>query len=183
MPLIKDGRIVADSWARAESEDELAPTGDLIVPLALWQAARERLLRRNGRLGLALAPDEAPELVADDVGRFAVIALGFPKFTDGRAYSSARLLRERYGFAGELRATGNVLSDQLQFMLRCGFDAFEVADERLLRRWDEALGNFSEWYQPAALSRRPIPALRRQQLGARPDPAASPDSCAGHWAY
>jgi len=185
MPLIKDGRIVEDSWYKAETAADLSQAGDLIVPLALWQAERARLLARNTRLGVALAAGETPEAIAADLDRLDLVALEFPKFNDGRAYSAARLLRERHGFAGELRATGNVLSDQLAFMLRCGFDAFEAADERLQQRWHEASGRYRAHYQPAGRSTRTIPALRGRS---GPAPAVARADvevagCAGHWAY
>ena len=124
MPLLKDGAIVTDAWSVLE--DDSAPEGDVIVTLERWQQDRESLRAHNGRLGLRLKSDQSPAEVADDLDRFERIALEFPRFGDGRADSYARLLRERYGFAGELRAVGNVLRDQLFFMVRCGFDAFEI---------------------------------------------------------
>lgn len=190
MPLIKEGRIVEDRWVVANEAADLEQPSDLIVPLALWQGWREQLLARPGRLGLRFGNDESPTDVAGDLDRFALIALEFPKFTDGRAYSQARLLRERYGFRGELRAVGQVLSDQLAFMLRCGFDAFEVGDERALMGWRRAVEAFSAWYQPAGDRATPIPARQFQRYAGRLDavrsaPAAGPakKACAGHWAY
>src|SRR3546814_3790777 len=88
------------------------PGGDVIVTLEQWQAGRERLRGHNGRLGLRLKSDQSPAGIAEDLGHFQLVALEFPRFGDGRAYSYARLLRERYGFKGELRAVGNVLRDQ-----------------------------------------------------------------------
>src|SRR5690606_27623700 len=122
MPLLKDGKVAADSWAPLAEGAEM-PQGDVIVTLEQWLAGRERLRGHNGRLGLRLKSDQSPAQLADDLQHFALIALEFPRFGDGRAYSYARLLRERYAFEGELRAVGNVLRDQLLFMLRCGFDA------------------------------------------------------------
>ena len=78
------------------------------------------------------------------------LALQFPKFADGRAFTYARLLRERHGYAGELRAVGDVLRDQYQFMLRCGFDAFEVADANSIDGWRQSAAEITVWYQPAA---------------------------------
>ena len=89
-----------------------------------------------------------------------MVALEFPKFRDGRAYSTARLLRERYGFAGELRAVGDVLRDQFLFMHRCGFDAFEVADEQAVAAWRKAIAEFTVFYQTATDGRAPAGALR-----------------------
>lgn len=116
------------------------------------------------RLGLRLASDETGGEIGDEISgdleRFAVIALEFPRFTDGRAYSTARLLRERYGYRGEIRAVGEVLRDQLLFMRRCGFDAFELARDIDAESLDAALAEISVVYQPAADARRPAYALR-----------------------
>src|SRR3546814_6520329 len=121
----------------------------------------ERLRGHNGRLGLRLKSDQSPAGIAEDLGHFQLVALEFPRFGDGRAYSYARLLRERYGFKGELRAVGNVLRDQLLFMLRCGFDAFEVANENAVDAWREALAEFDLFYQPTGGSGATRGPLRR----------------------
>jgi len=160
MPLIKDDRLVEDPWVPAEDEGPLPLEPRVIVGLARWQAGREELLARNAPLGIRLTSDQAPAVIAEDLGHFDLVALEFPKFTDGRAYSYARLLRERYGFTGELRAVGNVLRDQLVFMQRCGFDAFEVVDEAALDGWRKAVREISVRYQPAA-DRRPWAAALR----------------------
>ena len=120
MPLLKDGTIIDDPWQDGDG---------ILVNLETWQANRAALIERNTPLGLALKPSESVEPLGPDVHRFALIALEFPTFTDGRPYSAARLLRERLGYAGELRATGEVQRDQLLFLKRCGFDAFEVTDD------------------------------------------------------
>jgi len=199
MPLIKNGLAVQDPWFAATTEDDLDRAGPLIVPIALWRTHRDRLAGRVGPLGLLLAGDQSPALVADDLGRFDLVALDFPKFTDGRAYSHARLLRERYGFDGEIRAVGAVLRDQLAFMLRCGFDAFEL-DARAAGAWHDATGGFTAWYQPAADGEAPIAARRRAAAARAPvaeirsapvapaAPRRDPDPielavCAATWAY
>lgn len=148
MPLIKHGRPAADPWIVLAGGEPTPDGAAIIVGLARWQAEREALIRRPGPLGLRLKSDQPPGLVAGDLGCFALVALEFPKFTDGRAYSYARLLRERHGFQGEVRAVGNVLRDQFLFMHRCGFDAFEVAD-RHLDAWTGALNEITVAYQPA----------------------------------
>ena len=159
MPLIKNGRAVADPWI-ALGEDAALPDGAaVIVGLARWRAEREALLRRPGPLGLRLKSDQPPATVAGDLGRFALVALEFPKFTDGRSYSYARLLRERHGYRGEVRAVGQVLRDQFLFMHRCGFDAFEVAD-RDVDFWIGALNEITVAYQPASDDRAPAWRLR-----------------------
>jgi len=122
--LIKERRIAADSWhllergPKGEMPEVPAHGGDVIIPLAFWLARREELLARAeaGTLGVWIDANEGPEGLAADVRRFPLIAVNFPKFGDGRGYSIARLLRERYGFKGELRAIGDVLHDHLFFM-------------------------------------------------------------------
>ncbi|MSO93799.1 MAG: DUF934 domain-containing protein [Rhodospirillales bacterium] len=150
MPLIKDGTIVPDSWRTVADDAPLPPSDPVIISFARWQKDRDALAGRNGQLGIRLSSAQSPALIADDLHRFQLVALEFPKFTDGRAYSYARLLRERHGFKGELRAVGNVLRDQFLFMHRCGFDSFEVANERSARGWAAALQAISRAYQPAA---------------------------------
>lgn len=165
MALIKDGAIAVDPWRFAEGPSEVGDEDPVFVSLELWRAERERLSQRAAPLGLRLAAGESPELVADDLGRFAAIALEFPKFTDGRAYSYARILRQRYGYRGELRAVGEVLRDQLLFMHRCGFDAIELAADSP-DDWHRALREFDACYQPASDRRPPIAALRHRRAAA-----------------
>ena len=160
MALIKDGRLAEDPWILVEDEGPLPIAARVIVGLARWQEQRETLLARNAPLGIRLASDQPPELIAEDLGHFDLVALEFPKFTDGRAYSYARLLRERHGFSGELRAVGNVLRDQVFFMQRCGFDAFELSDAAALDSWRAAAREITVRYQPAA-DRRPWAAAQR----------------------
>lgn len=169
--LIKERRIVADSWRLLErgAEGELpeAPAqGDVIVPLALWLARREAFLAYPGRLGVWLDANEGPEAIAGDLQRFALVAVNFPKFADGRGYSIARLLRERYGYAGELRAIGDVLHDHLHFMKQCGFDAFLLREDQNAREALSALDTFSDGYQTSAL--RPTPLFRRRLAAGKP---------------
>jgi uncharacterized protein (DUF934 family) len=148
MPLLKDGRIVEDPWRHLDDAESLPDGEAATVSLPRWTAEREALLRRPGRLGLRLPNDASPLALADDLARFCLVTLTFPRFTDGRAYSQARLLRGRLGFRGELRATGNVLRDQLLFMRRCGIDAFEVGDRALAEDWPQALRELDLFYQP-----------------------------------
>lgn len=169
MPLIKDGRLIDDPWTPVADTATLPAEGALLVSYATWTANREALLRRNAPLGIRLESNQSPALIADDLDRFDLIALDIPVFKDGRAYSYARLLRERYGYAKELRAVGNVLRDQYSFLHRCGFDTFEVADDAAVDAWWNALSEISHTYQPAADSRRSILALRQASKG-RPVP-------------
>jgi uncharacterized protein (DUF934 family) len=166
MPLIKDGRVVDDPWRFVADDEPLPAEGLVAVGLERWQREQNVLLARHAPLGLRLRPGQHPDAIAADVQRFELIALEFPKFTDGRAYSYARRLREQHGFAGELRAVGQVLRDQLLFMQRCGFDAFEVVKGDAVEAWLKALGEFSVFYQPVPDGRRPVWALRRRAAAA-----------------
>jgi len=161
--LIKDGAVVDDRWTlvREASASADLPAGvPVIVPLALWKAELDTLSAR-GDVGVWLAPDAEPADLAADVAVLPLIAIDFPAFTDGRGYSSARLLRERYGFKGELRAIGDVLRDQLYAMAECGFDAFAVRADRDPHDALKSLGDFSGLYAPT--TRTPQPWFRRRE--------------------
>ena len=160
MPLIRDGRLADDPWVTVGDEEPLPEGAPAIVSLDRWRAEGGALRRRNLPLGIRLRSDQPPGLIAEDLAHFAVVALEFPKFTDGRAYSYARRLRERYRFRGELRAVGNVLSDQALFLLRCGFDAFEVAEGTTSEAWIKARAAISVRYQPASDGATPAFLLR-----------------------
>ncbi len=162
--LIKNKRIVPDNWQQLKPAAEgaaLSPapnvpnvplTGDWIVPLAMWQEQRAQLTmhknERSGRNGVLLENTEDPRTLAADFDKLALIAVRFPKFTDGRGYSIARLLR-RLGWKGELRAVGDVLRDQLFYMTRCGFDAFALREDQDAQAALTAFSDFSAPYQPA----------------------------------
>lgn len=162
--LIKDGAIVEDRWTLLrEATSGALPSGPVIVPLSRWAAEREALLAR-GEVGVWLSPDADPALLAADIGRLPVIAVDFPQFTDGRGYSTGRLLREQYGFVAELRAIGDVLRDQLFYLRQCGFNAFAVRSDRSLCDALRGLGDFSNSYQATAA--RPVPLFRRRQAPA-----------------
>jgi uncharacterized protein (DUF934 family) len=160
MALIKEGEIVKDAFVDVSGAADIPAGGAIIVSLAQWQAERTTLLARGTPLGIRLHSDQSPDVIAQDVSLFAVIALEFPKFRDGRAYSYARLLRERYGFRAELRAVGEVLLEQLFFMIRVGFDAFEVVSADPLHDYQTALADFSVWYQPTGDGRATAIQLR-----------------------
>jgi len=150
---------------KARTNDAPGGTDEVrFVTLDDWRKLRAAEPATNRRLGLRLASDETLDKVSDeiagDLDRFAAIAIEFPRFTDGRAYTTARLLRERYGYRGEIRAVGEVLRDQLLFMRRCGFDAFEIAEATDAESLSAALAEISVVYQPAVDGRRPAYALR-----------------------
>jgi uncharacterized protein (DUF934 family) len=160
--LIKGRAVVADAWVLLRDAASLADVpadGAVLVPLRLWREAREQLLAR-GDVGVWLAPDDAPAALAADVTRVPVIAIDFPQFSDGRGYSTARLLRERYGFRGELRAVGDVLRDQLFYLQQVGFDTFVVRGDRSA---DDALAGLSDFDSSyAATACDPRPRFRRR---------------------
>jgi uncharacterized protein (DUF934 family) len=138
---------LAEDPFTAVGDEQEVPPGDVIISLSRFQAEGEALLSQGRRVGVRLESHEPVEALAYDLPRLAVVALAFPKFGDGRAYSYARLLRERYDFKGEVRAVGDVLREQAGFMVRCGFDAFEPADGSTPQQWDHAAHRFRHLYQ------------------------------------
>lgn len=160
MALIKDGRLIEDPFHNCTTMDKLPTGGAVIVSVEQWQDHWEKLVRRADPIGVQLQSHEHPEIIADDLESLSVIALEFPKFTDGRAYSYARLLRDRYGFTGELRAVGDVLLEQLHYMERVGFNSMEIDSDQPLADFRTATTEFSVWYQSSGDARRPAAQLR-----------------------
>jgi uncharacterized protein (DUF934 family) len=155
MQIIRKRAIVEDEFVHVHDADELPATGKPIVTLARYGKDRGLLVERFPAFGVRIGSDKLPSDVAD-IQRLALIAIEFPRFSDGRGYSVARMLRDRHGFAGELRAVGWVLRDQLYFLERCGFDAFELQPGKPLESALEAFGEFSVSYQTAADEKRPL---------------------------
>lgn len=153
--VIKNRKIVEDEWQALADDAELT-AGPIIVSLARWQREQDALRQRTDPVGVRLPNTANVADVAAELTAWALVALEFPKFSDGRAYSQARLLRERYGYRGELRAVGDVLRDQLFFMARSGFDAFELRADRSLEEALLAFNDFSDSYQPAADQSLPL---------------------------
>lgn len=148
-----------DVFTDVADEDEI-PDGPVIISLARFQAEGDALISGNRPVGVRVASDEAVEDLAYDLPRIAAVALVFPKFRDGRHYSSARLLRERYGYGGQIRAVGDVLLEQARFMIRCGVDAFAPADGSTPEDWAAAAGRYRHVYQRATDDRIPAFAER-----------------------
>ena len=156
--IIKDLNVVEDSWQVWRDTENLPSTGGYIVPFALWQTHKDAL-QALGEIAVFLASDQSPKLLSADVSRFALIAVDFPKFADGRGFSYGRELREQHGFTGELRAIGDFMRDQLFFLKRCGFNSFALESDEL----DEALASFNDFsdaYQPSI--DQALPAFRRR---------------------
>ncbi|MCK1515178.1 DUF934 domain-containing protein [Bradyrhizobium sp. 190] len=163
MPLVKNGRITTDLFVQIADGAELPGDGAILVPAARFLEDPEAMLRRAGKLGVIWPNNRNLDDLVPYLDRLAAVALVFPSFRDGRAYSQARLLRERHGYDGELRATGQVLRDQFVFMSRAGFDAFEVKKDADADAFAETVKRYSVFYQPTGDGR--VTALnRRMQL-------------------
>lgn len=159
--LIKGESVIEDSWTWIEDREvtlDSLPAGSVIVPLPLWQAERDALLER-GEVGVWLAADEEAEAIAEDLDHLAVIGLHFPTYADGRNLSNAALLRSRFGYRGEIRALGDVARDQLSYMRRCGFDAYQIPPERDPEQEIAGLKVMRDYYQGDVL--QPQPLFRR----------------------
>ncbi len=166
--IIKDKAVVTDDWtvlklAEGETPEAVAvPAGKFIVPLTVWEAQRSSLKKRSD-IGVWIASHERPEVLKEDVAQLPVIAVDFPKFSDGRGFSIAYNLRTRLGYTGELRAIGDVLRDQMFYMQRVGFNAFATREDRNIHDALKSLSDFSEAYQ-AAWDRK-MPLYRRAERG------------------
>ncbi len=164
--LVKDGAIVDNDWTlMAKPEGDAAeasvPEGKVIVPLKVWRAQRDSLSERSD-IGVWLDTDETADELGDEAKRFPLVAVHFPAFADGRAFSTARLLRERFDFTGELRAVGYFLAEQACYLRRCGVNAMDFGPEREhhLEPAIEALKDFTEYYQTSV--DQPLPLFRRR---------------------
>jgi uncharacterized protein (DUF934 family) len=163
--LIKHGTLVPVAWVLVRSPDELENLEkrsgeDLILPLALWLTEQQSIASRQGQTAVWLNSNEIPESIAGYLDRLPLVALNFPEFKDGRPYSSARELRQRWRYQGEIRAVGDVLRDQLFFMKRCGFDAFLLREDQNLDAALSAFHDFQDAYQPGII--QPLPLFRRR---------------------
>ncbi len=184
--IIKGRAVVDDSWTvlrlslntdagadgaiTAQDPATVAiPEGKVIVPLAVWKAQRA-LLEQRPAFGVWIASDERPEELKGELDKFAVVAVDFPKFTDGRGYSIAYNLRARLGYTGELRAIGDVLRDQLFSMARVGFDAFATRQDRSIHDALKGLTDFTETYQASVDTK--LPLFRRHLRANRIDGAS-----------
>ena len=162
--LVKDGVIAENTWTLLEKSEEAAncdlPAGQIIVPLNVWQAQKASLASRAD-VGVWIDSDESAHDLGEDAKDLPLVAVNFPGFMDGRAFSTARLLRERYGFTGELRAVGHFMRDQLCYLSRCGVNAFAFAsDETDLTEVMKSLNDFTEFYQASV--NQPVPLFRRR---------------------
>ena len=163
MPIIKDGAVIDDTWVVIADDEPIPHSHPVIVSLARWRAGRETLAGRNGLVGVRLQTTDLAEDIADDVGHLDLIAIEFPAIGEGRGYTTGRLLRERHGFTGELRAVGPIVRDVFLFLQRCGFDAVEARDEAEAAAWGDAVGAITVAYQNAAERKNPIDSRGRER--------------------
>jgi uncharacterized protein (DUF934 family) len=160
MPLVKNGKIADDLYFRVLDGAAIPDDDAVLVPAARLLADAGEFVQRAGKTGVLWPNDRNVSELAPYLDRLALVVLVFPNFKDGRAYSQARILRERHRFRGELRAAGHILRDQFLFLHRAGFDAFEVTKPADAAGFVETIGHYSVFYQPAADSR--LPAFRRR---------------------
>jgi uncharacterized protein (DUF934 family) len=186
MAILKHGVLQPNEWHELSDDAALPESGNVIVSLDRWRRDEPVLRTSNRQIGVRLQNSQSPLALAADIDRLSLVLIEFPKFSDGRAFSQARLLRDRLDFKGEIRAVGNVLRDQYLFMTRCGIDAVELPDGTRIEGFLEALGEFSVWYQPAADER--VHVMARRQGAKSGDVATGASavvngSVAAMWAY
>ncbi len=165
MPLIKDGRVAEDAWTHVADGEAVPADRPAIISFERWKAERDQFEGRNAALGVRVTSATLAPAIAPDLDRFALVAVEFPKFRDGRGFSTARTLRERYGYRGEIRAVGHVIPDQYRFLVRTGFTAVEAPDGTNPESWAHALSEISVAFQPS-LDEAPALSLLRRRLEA-----------------
>lgn len=173
MQIILDKKITDDTWTHVAEDAPLPPTGNLIVALPFWLKEHAALAKRIGKTGVWLKGSDDPaqiDLVRELV-KLPLIAIEFAQFVDGRGFSIGRLLRERYGFKGELRAFGDVFRDTIPYLARCGFNAFALKEGKSLEDALHAFDDFSDAYQNAV--DQPVPYYRRRLAPAAASAAAT----------
>ncbi len=146
MKIIKDKQIIEDSWTHLADSDEL-PSGNITVSLARWKQKKATLNHHQGSIGIRIAPTDNVAEIADDLNAIPLVAVEFPAFTDGRAFSHARLLRGRYGYNGEIRAIGSYMADQVFYLSRVGVNAFEFDTSEELSVALSTMNDFTVNYQ------------------------------------
>lgn len=162
MPLIDQGRAVPDSWISPADDAPVPAEGPLIVGFARWQAERDALRARTAPVGVRLPSNVPAGAIAPDLEHVALVAVEFPKFRDGRGFTTARELRERYGYTGEIRAVGHVIADQYPLLVRCGVNTVEVPEGANVETWARTLNTITVAYQPGLTADEPLALLRRR---------------------
>ncbi|WHI49480.1 DUF934 domain-containing protein [Microbulbifer sp. MLAF003] len=165
--LILNGEVSPNEWqlipqVEAGEDFDLSalPDGKVILPLRQWKDNQEALAARHDEIGVWLDSEEGAELIGDEAVELPLIAINFPAFADGRGFTAGRLLRERFGFKGELRAVGGFMRDQLTYLQRCGFNAYAFEGEQPLVSLKDSLSDFGDSYQTG--TDQPLPMFRRR---------------------
>jgi len=154
--ILKDTQVVSDNWILLDENADSIPAGDILLSYQQWQNFADHLSNHSGRIGIWLEGHAEIEQITEPLLNLPLIAINFPKFADGRGFSAARLIKERYNYAGELRAIGGFIRDQLYLLNRCGFNAFQFSDENELSDAAESLKDFSENYQVSVDQENPL---------------------------
>lgn len=161
MPVLDRGLPIDDRWTDLADDAALPDDGAVIVSLERWRAEHATLTARQDAVGVRLKSNQLATEIANDLGSLSLVALEFPKFRDGRAFSAARELRERYDYKGEIRAFGHIIPDQYLFLTRVGVDTVVVPEDRVTPAWAHALKEMTIAYQPALAEEGPANLLRR----------------------
>ncbi len=159
MKILKNRQVIQDTW-RTLSADEALTDGDLIIPFEQWLSESKALQSHSGKIGVLISSDTNIQRVIENLNHFALVALNFPKYTDGTCFSYAYLLRERHKFSGELRAVGDIFRDQFAYLERCGFDAIQLEDEEALENGKLAFDEIPIHYQSSADKAEPLYRIR-----------------------
>jgi uncharacterized protein (DUF934 family) len=154
--IIVDKAIVDDTWIAVADDTDVPEYGEILVSFDRWNANRDELKARRDPVGVQLNGEQDIRSLADDLDALALVAFEFPVFADGRCYTHARILRDQLGFKGQIRAVGDILRDQIFYMNRVGFDAFEVSDTQAIEEVIEGLNDFSVTYQASSDVRTPL---------------------------
>lgn len=154
--VLKDNRLIDDSWTLLTEDSESLPSGDILLSYSQWQTFSDQLDSHDGSVGVIIEGNADIEDIIEPLLKLPLIAINFPKFADGRAFSSARLIRERYKYTGEIRAVGGFIRDQLYYLSRCGFNAFKFDDSVDLTESAKSLQDFSEAYQVSVDQESPL---------------------------
>jgi uncharacterized protein (DUF934 family) len=154
--VLKDNSVIEDIWLVLDESFNSFPDSDLLIPFNQWESLAEQRANHDGRIGVIIEGNAEIEEIIKPLLNLPLIAINFPKFADGRGFSCARLLRERYHYKGEIRAVGGFMRDQLFLLQRCGFNAFKFADDINLIEAAESLQDFSETYQVSADEDNPL---------------------------
>jgi uncharacterized protein (DUF934 family) len=154
--VLKDNCVIEDSWIILDESSETIPEGDILLTYAQWQDHSNDISSHIGKLGVIIEGNAEIEDIVEPLLNLPLIAVNFPKFADGRGFSVARLLRERYNYQGEIRAVGGFIRDQLYLLSRCGFNAFKFSDDTDITKAANSLQDFTETYQVSAEQKNPL---------------------------